>query len=843
MELLEGRAAPGAQTGCLGRSVQIVLFLAVLAMAYAGQLAAWLAAALNSEAASPASVTALQAVVAGGVLLPFALFWRGRRERAIYRTWLLAALYLLLMAATRLLPPTQNALVLLLQLGVTLLFTLGLYIITSRQRRAVAGGAAPGLAWAAAALAGLPWVLYGALGSVEETVLSLLLGLAFGAAAALLLALFWLPSLAFDSRGRGSDILTGGLAAGAVLVTMASGLSLNGLQLALMFALPSLGFAAVALAYTSPAAPASAPPGEPGAGEPGAGDTVQGERSLQGFDWPAPALLLGLATAAALAFTDPGTMAVEMGDPALGWAWRAALYTALPGGLLALAVLLGRRRLGAIGRGPGAWGAAAALWVALAAVYWLGGRAGFYGDRLFVMLQSQADVAFAAEIEDYDVRRQTVYTTLVEHANGSQAGLRATLDGWRLAYTPYYLVNAVEVEGGLLAWLLLAGQADVDRILPSPRLRPLPGPLDPGQGTELPADHDWNLAQIGADRVWQELSARGAGIVIGQSDSGVDPTHSELADGYRGRAGDNDYAWFDPWSHTAVPVDYGGHGTHTLATVAGNTTGVAPDAQWIACANLQRNLGNPALYLDCLQFMLAPFPVGGDPLADGAPLRSAHVLNNSWGCPQEHEGCDPTSLQAAVAALRAAGIFVVASAGNAGPACSTIADPIALYADTFTVGAVDAASNLATFSSAGPVTADGSGRTKPDIAAPGVAVWSAYPGGEYAEMSGTSMAGPHVAGVVALMWSANPQLIGDIARTEQILRQTARPFSGQMESGAAAAAEDAGVALPAAPDAPVQVASGACILNDGAGERPNNLVGYGVVDAYAAVQRALSLPD
>ncbi len=319
--------------------------------------------------------------------------------------------------------------------------------------------------------------------------------------------------------------------------------------------------------------------------------------------------------------------------------------------------------------------------------------------------------------------------------------------------------------------------------------------------------------------------------------------------------GDNNYAWFDPWSHTSSPVDYGGHGTHTLGSVLGNTTGVAPDATWIACANLQRNLGNPALYLDCLQFMLAPFPLGGDPLRDGDPLRSANVLNNSWGCPQEHEGCDPASLQPAVDALRAAGIFVVASAGNDGPRCSTIKDPIAIYDGAFSVGAVDEGRGLAPFSSTGPVTVDGSGRLKPDIAAPGVDVWSAWPGGQYAVNSGTSMAGPHVAGVVALLWSADPSLIGDIDRTEQILRETAQPFSGHMTSMsemAAGAAVQEDTSQPAdgsdptpnpAAAAAVDAALGgrdACILQGGADKTPNNLVGYGIVDAYAAVQRALA---
>ena len=87
--------------------------------------------------------------------------------------------------------------------------------------------------------------------------------------------------------------------------------------------------------------------------------------------------------------------------------------------------------------------------------------------------------------------------------------------------------------------------------------------------------------------------------------------------------------------------------------------------------NLGRNLGNPAYYLDCMQFMLAPYPQRGNPLTDGDPARAAHVLNNSWGCPPI-EGCDAAALGPAVRALRAAGIFVVASAGNEGPRCGSV---------------------------------------------------------------------------------------------------------------------------------------------------------------------------
>ena len=434
---------------------------------------------------------------------------------------------------------------------------------------------------------------------------------------------------------------------------------------------------------------------------------------------------------------------------------------------------------------------------------------------------------------------------MVDHAESTQAGLRSRLSSLGIGFTPYYLVNGLEVDGGLLTSLFLRMQPEVDRVLPSPRLRPLPSLLGIESGElGLPSDHDWNLKMLGAEQVWSEYGARGQGIVVGQSDSGVQSDHPELADSYRGRASGSDYNWYDPWAESPAPIDFGGHGTHTLGSVLGNSVGVAPDAEWIGCANLQRNLGNPAFYLDCLQFMLAPFQVGGDPFVDGDPTRSANVLNNSWGCPEAHEGCDPTSLQPAVDALQAAGIFVVASAGNSGPKCGTVEDPIATYAEAFSVGAVDQNSNLASFSSVGPVTVDGSGRVKPDIAAPGVEVWSAFPNSTYAALDGTSMAGPHVAGVVALMWSANPALIGDIERTAEILRTTARPFSGQMSDfGDIISPERAQPALQNS-DGYVQAIdtlfpnSTACILLGNVDQTPNNLVGYGIVDAYKAVQMA-----
>ncbi|MGH9802979.1 MAG: S8 family serine peptidase, partial [Blastocatellia bacterium] len=193
----------------------------------------------------------------------------------------------------------------------------------------------------------------------------------------------------------------------------------------------------------------------------------------------------------------------------------------------------------------------------------------------------------------------------------------------------------------------------------------------------------------------------------------------------------------------------------------------------IACRNMNLGDGKPSTYLECIEWLLAPYPKGAT-AAQGDPAKAPDITTNSWTCPPS-EGCEPNTLKAALEAHRAAGILTVAAAGNSGAAgCSSVKDPPGIYDAVYTVGAYTAITGtIASFSGRGPVAIDGSNRVKPDITAPGVLVRSAIRGSSYTLLSGTSMATPHVAGAVALLWSARPELRGKIDLTENILNESA----------------------------------------------------------------------
>ncbi len=751
----------------LALSMPLCMFFYHYVLWYMGQLAIASGSLAGLAWGEPIGL-ALQGAVLSGGIAALRYFTKDDRFKPVYAGWLGAALMAFPALVLRFLGPNNDQLGSILQIVICLVA----YFIVSRVRKTNIDWKANGvsLAFLLAAFGVAPFAVYGAFGSPTDALLGLFAGLSFGLLAAVLM-----------ESTTGNKFLNA-FGIGAVLALLGSAVGYDGAQLILIALLPSFAFAVSAVMPSR----------------------------VSGF------ILTGILASAGFVFFDPTELTIVLGDVG-ALALRAggyALGLGLLVGIIGLAIQLGTGS----GEGSGAkrlfgWVGAGAVWLVVIVLFITSGNHGFYGDRLFVILKAQADLSEARQIQDIDERRAAAYKELTRFANESQSELRNTFDSLGVEYTPYYLVNAMEVRGGTLTRLYLLTRPEVDRVIPSPRLRPAQ-PADALALSNLfssppPSGVQWNVSMIGADKVWEEFGVRGEGIVIGQSDSGVDVNHPELKDSYRGRTEGDDYNWFDPWYGGTSPYDENGHGTHTLGTVLGrNGIGVAPGATWFACMNMNRPLGNAALYLDCMQFMLAPFPLGGDPFADGDPTRAADVLNNSWGCP-EIEGCDPQALIAAANHLRDAGIFVAVSTGNDGPNCSTVDAPLSLYDSVFSVGAIDRNGNVTEFSSRGPVIADGSNRMKPDIVAPGRDILSALPGGTYGALEGTSMAGPHVAGAVALLWSADPSLIGNIDRTEQILIETAKPYTGSTSLG--------------------------CFE----GNVPNAAYGYGIVDVYAAVREVL----
>ncbi len=415
--------------------------------------------------------------------------------------------------------------------------------------------------------------------------------------------------------------------------------------------------------------------------------------------------------------------------------------------------------------------------------------------EFLVVLGAQADLSGAEALETKEEKGRYVFDALRAKALESQADLVEFLQARRAEHQAFHIVNALLVKGDRELAIEIAARDEVGRIEGNPRMRGAePVRSAETEAADLAAEAaapsqtiEAGLVAIHAPEVWA-MGFTGQGIVLGGQDTGIRWDHPALQPQYRGWNGTSathDYNWHDSvrtgggdcGPNAKAPCDDDNHGTHTVGTAIGfdgaaNQIGVAPGAKFIGCRNMDRGNGTPAQYLECFEFMLAPYPVGGTP-AQGDPARAADITINSWSCPPS-EGCEQNTLRAAVEA-RAAGIMTVVAAGNAGSrGCGSVNEPPGTYDAAYSIGATDATTGqIASFSSRGPVTSDGSNRVKPDITAPGVSIRSALRNGTYGRLSGTSMATPHVAGAVALLWSARPELRGKIELTENILNESA----------------------------------------------------------------------
>lgn len=808
-------AHPKQEQGCAPTvtGIALLLWLAVI------PAVVMVLGSLLLDDLAPAFQKAIVITVAAALLLPVMiaallltrkrLGWEGVHALAV----VLAAFsgYLLLDAVMRAILPAHPNWLAALRLGLLLPYVFIVWRLMGAPTHEEARGATLPtvlLATAVAALLTLPWALTGALGDSLVSLGLLFQALAENLPLALLL---WGASYPFlkprftDSRVAAlTVILLFALAvAGGVFPTGDWGALANALLL-----LP-LGFLATEL-------------------------VVRGHSSLAALP-----VLLAVRLASRL-FIDPRDIEAQ-GIPevqhmiSLAITWLATLIV----GLLLWGVRKFRDKAPYSSRGALAFNGIAALvllslWLG---VYFLWGTPGFFNDSFLIVLEEQADLSAAYSIADRQERLSYVYGALVGTAERSQAPIRAELDRRGLVYRPYYLINMIRVEGHTLQMRRFEKLPGVAQVIRNPNVRMYAHRIAlPSYGTDerpVPELQD-NLDAINADGAW-ELGVTGTGIVVAGQDTGYEWAHPALMRQYRGWDGavaDHTYNWHDAWSEFEVPTDEDGHGTHTMGTVLGhdgddNRTGVAPDAQWIGCRNMRRGVGNPASYTECMEFFLAPYPQGGDPFLEGDVRYAPHLTTNSWGCP-EVEGCQPDTLKVAVEALRAAGIMTVVAAGNDGPGCSTTATPPSNYDAAFTVGAVYSYgdNSITGFSSRGPAY----GLLKPDIVAPGYDVRSSFPDASYAYAPGTSMATPHVAGLVALIWSANSTLIGDIDATENLVRETATPKSLSYICTPEEASQEDPLGL--SETGPL------CACGDVTGT-PNNVYGYGLINAEAAVKAAL----
>ncbi len=450
-----------------------------------------------------------------------------------------------------------------------------------------------------------------------------------------------------------------------------------------------------------------------------------------------------------------------------------------------------------------------------------------YGQQaeFFVVLGDQADLSPATNLPTKVEKGSFVYQTLQEKARTTQGPILQWLRERNIEHQSFYIVNVILVKSTRQIAEALAARPDVARVEGNPHIQnhlPQPEAVDeaPSQSTSggRPATIEPGVAYTHAPDVWA-LGFNGQDIVVASADTGVRWTHNALKPHYRGWDGvnaDHDYNWHDS-IHDSIgnpcgndspqPCDDVAHGSHTTGTMvgddgAGNQIGMAPGAKWIGCRNMNQGDGTPARYIECMQWFLAPTRIGG---GDPDPTKAPDITNNSWECPPS-EGCSANTLQAAVESQAAAGIMMVSAAQNSGPGCSTVQNPPGIYEATYTAGALNTGTDtIANFSSRGPVTADGSGRIKPDITAPGTNTRSSTNASDssYANFNGTSMATPHIAGAIALLWNAMPSLRHQLTDSRDALNNSA-----------------------------VHISSTLC----GDAGPPNNVFGWGRVNILAAVQ-------
>ncbi len=282
------------------------------------------------------------------------------------------------------------------------------------------------------------------------------------------------------------------------------------------------------------------------------------------------------------------------------------------------------------------------------------------------------------------------------------------------------------------------------------------------------------LQQLKVPALWQR-GLSGKGRLICSFDTGVEYDHPALASKWRGTTAPLSASWFSKVAPAALPADVSGHGTHTMGIMLGSagsdTIGVAPGAQWISAGVIDQGRPLGTTIADIIEaFQWALNPDGNAATTSDVP----DVILNSWGIPKGlFQPCDET-FATVIENVEAAGIVTIFAAGNEGPTPMSLRNPADMVLSplcSFAVGAVDNYNIVAGFSSRGPASCDQL-TVKPDVVAPGVNIRSSHLDGTYKLLSGTSMAAPYIAGLVALIREYNPNASVDQIKNAFILAST-----------------------------------------------------------------------
>lgn len=417
---------------------------------------------------------------------------------------------------------------------------------------------------------------------------------------------------------------------------------------------------------------------------------------------------------------------------------------------------------------------------------------------VLVHMKKQADTKAAIDQakdmrsdDSLEIRERKALLGALKQASSSQDGILKYLAltkklGQVEEYESFYIINAIQVKAEAGVIEEISKRPEVDRIdlnqkiensVPVEKKKPKMGRFNFDD-----QEMEFNLKQIEVDKARRDFGAQGEGSIVGILDTTVDYAHPAIKENFIGYNSNGQETNFSDGFYDAVesklrPVrsDDMQHGTHCTGIMLGqekdskgnpfNIIGVAPKAKWLNARVFDNKGRNTASgFLRAAEWMLAP---------NGKAEHTPDAINNSWGGGAKADVWFTDSIQR----WRDAGIVPVFASGNTGSIDGAVEGSVSNPGNTesaFTVGAVDDKNVRAYFSNRGPSSFPNMTQFKPDVVAPGVSIRSSVKDG-YMCMSGTSMAAPHVTGMVALLKGENSSLT--VGQIEDIIKSTTTPLT------------------------------------------------------------------